>query len=229
MTASWAAGSVSAGRADSLGQVSGTAAGRPAAPAATPVQMQASVLLSAVVLVATLGAQPGHGQRWKLDDGKVVFERGKPEKPRTAPKSASNGHYGMFYSFLDPLLASRRFSWQQSEAICNFHGMTLASLQDDRKHFKVARLMGVLKVDGVWTSGARSQYDFYWGLGEPVSYSRFKGWSRTGAVGRGQPDNAGGDEHCLAVLNNAFGDGITWHDVACDRRMAFVCEPPPDD
>ena len=50
----------------------------------------------------------------------------------------------MFYSFLDPLLASRRFSWEESEAICNYHGMTLASLQDDRKHFKVARLMGVL-------------------------------------------------------------------------------------
>ena len=85
------------------------------------------------------------------------------------------------------------------------------------------------EVDGVWTSGSRSQYDFYWGLGEPVSYSGFKGWSRTGAIGHGQPDNAGGDEHCLAVLNNAFGDGITWHDVACHRRMSFVCEPRADD
>ena len=50
----------------------------------------------------------------------------------------------MFYSFLDPLLASRRFTWEESEVICNYHGMTLASLQDDKKHFKVARLMGVL-------------------------------------------------------------------------------------
>ena len=38
---------------------------------------------------------------------------------------------------------------------------------------------------------------------------------------RRQPDNrekiqsGGEDEACLAVLNNFYGDGIKWHDVAC--------------
>ena len=54
------------------------------------------------------------------------------------------GHRGMFFSFMDPIYASRRYSWYESEMICNFHGMTLASLQDELKHFKVARLMGIL-------------------------------------------------------------------------------------
>ena len=54
--------------------------------------MQALTLVAVVVLVATFSVQQVHGQpRWQLDDGKVVFERDKPEKPRTAPKSASNG------------------------------------------------------------------------------------------------------------------------------------------
>ncbi len=26
------------------------------------------------------------------------------------------------------------------------------------------------------------------------------------------------DEACLAVLNNKYGDGITWHDVSCHHR-----------
>ena len=55
-------------------------------------------------------------------------------------------------------------------------------------------------------------------------------WGRVGQLRQPQPDNAEGHENCLAVLNRFYpGDGITWHDVACDRRMAFVCEPPPDD
>ncbi len=32
------------------------------------------------------------------------------------------------------------------------------------------------------------------------------------------------DEACLAVLNNEYGDGIKWHDVACHRRARIVCE-----
>merc|ERR1719382_956172 len=32
------------------------------------------------------------------------------------------------------------------------------------------------------------------------------------------------DEACLAVLNNKYGDGIKWHDVACHFRSVIVCE-----
>ena len=66
-------------------------------------------------------------------------------------------------------------------------------------------------------------------------------WSPTGETGIPQPDNYEGikegpieaennigitieglqefhDEACLAVLNNKYGDGIKWHDVACHFR-----------
>ncbi|CAB4068933.1 unnamed protein product [Lepeophtheirus salmonis] len=50
-------------------------------------------------------------------------------------------------------------------------------------------------------------------------------WSKTGP----QPDNregitAGRDEACLAVLNNVYNDGITWHDVACHHKKPVICE-----
>jgi hypothetical protein len=73
-------------------------------------------------------------------------------------------------------------------------------------------------------------------------------WSNTGELKRPQPDNFEGesagkldnvsdsvgltvddlqewhDEACLAVLNNHYGDGIKWHDVACHFRARIVCE-----
>ena len=48
----------------------------------------------------------------------------------------------------------------------------------------------------------------------------------------GQPDNAEyllkpsqvTVEACLAVHNNWYDDGISWHDVACYHRKPFLCE-----
>jgi len=72
-------------------------------------------------------------------------------------------------------------------------------------------------------------------------------WSPTGETGIPQPDNHEGikegpiqadnnigitieglqefhDEACLAVMNNKYGEGIKWHDVACHYRSVIVCE-----
>lgn len=72
-------------------------------------------------------------------------------------------------------------------------------------------------------------------------------WSSTGETNIPQPDNYEGikegpitadnnigitieglqefhDEACLAVLNNKYGDGIKWHDVACHFRSVIICE-----
>ncbi len=44
-----------------------------------------------------------------------------------------------------------------------------------------------------------------------------------------QPDNreereGGETESCVAVLNNFYGDGIKWHDVACTHEKPIICE-----
>ncbi len=47
---------------------------------------------------------------------------------------------------------------------------------------------------------------------------------------RVQPDNReqiqdrGDSESCLAVLNNFYGDGVKWHDVACKHEKPIICE-----
>ena len=48
-----------------------------------------------------------------------------------------------------------------------------------------------------------------------------------------QPDNReeiqnGAPENCIAILNNLYGDGIHWHDVACHHKKPFVCEESQD-
>jgi len=50
-------------------------------------------------------------------------------------------------------------------------------------------------------------------------------WSHTGGRRVAQPD---GDGSCMAVMNNAFGDGIKWHDTGCFDKKAFVCEDVRD-
>ena len=34
----------------------------------------------------------------------------------------------------------------------------------------------------------------------------------------------GRDEACLAVLDGLYGDGLTWHDIACHHIKPVVCE-----
>lgn len=76
----------------------------------------------------------------------------------------------------------------------------------------------------IWTSGYRYGYNFVWGNGQPIGYG-YTNWSRTGQLGYPQPDNAEGNEQCVAMLNNFYRDGIVWHDIGCHHKKAFVCEP----
>ena len=41
---------------------------------------------------------------------------------------------------------------------------------------------------------------------------------------RPQPDNREGDEFCLAVLNDFYDDGVTFHDIACHHEKPVICE-----
>lgn len=48
-------------------------------------------------------------------------------------------------------------------------------------------------------------------------------WSENGGIGLPQPDDreykqGGAHEHCLAVLNQFYNDGVNWHDVACHHK-----------
>ena len=43
-------------------------------------------------------------------------------------------------------------------------------------------------------------------------------------AGRRQPDNREGNEFCVGVLNNFYGDGVRFHDISCHHRKPIICE-----
>ena len=61
---------------------------------------------------------------------------------------------------------------------------------------------------------------------------KFNAWSGSGTTGRAQPDgilkqDGFGEQACLAVLDNFFNDGLSWHDTKCNDRRHIVCEDLP--
>merc|ERR1711874_649025 len=73
----------------------------------------------------------------------------------------------------------------------------------------------------IWTAGTKIFGNFTWPTGE-IDYSN---WSATGSGEAAQPDNyEEGGEDCLAVLNNFYGDGVKWHDVACHHTKPVIYE-----
>ena len=79
----------------------------------------------------------------------------------------------------------------------------------------------------VWTSGTRRRRRFRWRtgriIGRPGSYVN---WGNNGALGTPQPDNAFGNEYCLAALKPRGQRRSVWHDVACNNVAHFICERP---
>jgi hypothetical protein len=61
---------------------------------------------------------------------------------------------------------------------------------------------------------------------------QFNGWSSTGPLNKAQPDgilkaDGFGEQACTALLDDFFGDGLTWHDTKCNDRRHIVCEDLP--
>lgn len=80
----------------------------------------------------------------------------------------------------------------------------------------------------VWISGKKDNLSFKWRDGKTVGEC-YENWSRDGSLHIRQPDNAQGNEYCMAMLNNHFdNDGIVWHDVPCHEKKSFVCQPIED-
>jgi len=109
-----------------------------------------------------------------------------------------------------------------SGRLCNFHGCSAPHLQPKHIH------------GWFWSgSGARMGP-----TNQTAPGWRENPWSKTGFLSQfashlvPQPDNAEyllqrtgvTVEACMAVQNNWFNDGVSWHDSACYRTKQFMCE-----
>nr|XP_053643682.1 uncharacterized protein LOC128696461 [Cherax quadricarinatus] len=115
------------------------------------------------------------------------------------------------------------YTWKQAVNYCAAlgNGFQAISIESGREQSFVSRFLLDYNVATCWTSG--SKFSTYWQWLSRIS-SSYTNWSVTGRRGLPQPDNDEGNEQCLAVLNNRYNDGVTWHDSNCLSPRPVICE-----
>nr|XP_021197504.2 uncharacterized protein LOC110381452 [Helicoverpa armigera] len=154
---------------------------------------------------------------------------------------------GYFFSWRDPALRGVEEDWLSARNYCRQRCMDLVSLEtSDENEWVKARIVQD-KQKYIWTSGRLCDFKgcnrpdllpnevngWFWTAElqklAPTTNRQQNDWSEGGGIGKPQPDNrellqGGAAEHCVAILNNFYNDGVHWHDVACHHRKPFVCE-----
>ncbi|XP_046668903.1 uncharacterized protein LOC124359858 isoform X1 [Homalodisca vitripennis] len=157
------------------------------------------------------------------------------------------GNHGYYFSWRDPQTAKQEEDWLGVRNWCRMRCMDAVALQTTQENEWIKRQLVQDKVRYIWTSGRlcdfkgcdrpdlqpKSINGWFWTSTLqkllPSTNRIQNDWSPSGGIGEQQPDNRefkqqGAEENCLAVLNNFYGDGVHWHDVACHHRKPFVCE-----
>jgi hypothetical protein len=159
------------------------------------------------------------------------------------------GHaYWFSWQDNDPSVRNAKWDWFNARNYCRKRCMDLVSFESRQEYDWVKGFING-NVPYFWTSGRLCDFDgcdrpdffpknlngWFWSanqarLSPTNSNSAFHDWSKTGGAQKPQPDNreqiqqGGESESCMAVLNNFYGDGIKWHDVACHHEKPIICE-----
>jgi hypothetical protein len=128
-------------------------------------------------------------------------------------------------------LCDRPMSWADAAAFCQAQGHVLARIDNKAQSKDLYKEAKKLKKDKWWIglSDREKEGEFRWADGTALGFTR---WSK------GQPDNDGCHEDCVALKDGAKGK---WHDTHCAQRRPFICStirsgpaatpasPDPDD
>ncbi|KAG7173478.1 C-type lectin-like 21 [Homarus americanus] len=115
----------------------------------------------------------------------------------------------------------RSYTWYDASHHCQRlgNGFQAVSIEHPNEDNFVAGVLRTYQMRDIWTSGTKlGSYQWYWETGVSTGYTN---WSNTGRLGRSQPDNADGNEQCLAVVNSL---GVGWHDSRCNTLRPVICE-----
>ncbi|XP_026013632.1 ladderlectin-like [Astatotilapia calliptera] len=113
------------------------------------------------------------------------------------------------------LYDNRQMTWAQAQRICQSLNANLASVNsNDEYQFIRAVISSASRESGLtWVGGSDGQQENYW-FWIDGTYFTFTQWCQ------GEPNNAGGNEHCLMV--NSSGSKC-WNDGRCDSQYPFIC------
>lgn len=170
----------------------------------------------------------------------------------SGPKQFNYRGHNYFFTGHVPDLANKRYDWLDARNLCREYCMDAVSIETQEENNLIYRLIQQHDVPYIWTSGRlcdfagcenrtdlipKNIFGWFWSANRekiqatnkiPTGWG-YNPWSKTGHKKKPQPDNAEFDinqtaEACLSVLNNVYGDGIAWHDVACYHEKPTICE-----
>lgn len=107
-------------------------------------------------------------------------------------------------------VVSQAMTWSEADAYCRRNGGTLACVGSQDEYSKVLAVAEASGLHVLWLGGYRDGSAFKWTTGEPFSFSDW---------GPGEPNDEGGTEDCLAMLesNGVWG----WYDVPNDVSATY--------
>lgn len=110
------------------------------------------------------------------------------------------------------LFCSRPRTWDEARAHCQALGMDLALVDAVGENTFFAAQREVLPIEYLWL-GHTDQ-------GQEGDFFGWDGVARATYFAEGQPDNAGGVEHCVHL----FPGSAEWNDLDCGVRIGSICE-----
>ncbi|XP_065345365.1 hepatic lectin-like [Cloeon dipterum] len=146
----------------------------------------------------------------------------KSAQPRTNGRTAS-WHVASKLMPLFPgskyYISKEKMSWHLASTFCKSNGMELASIETEAENNAILDVIGNEKPkESYWISGSDmgSEGTFYW-TGTGMKISGFTYFERR------QPDNFGGNEHCLQFWKPSTPT-LAWNDHQCHLNFRFICE-----
>ena len=143
---------------------------------------------------------------------------------RLVARNARFAWHGMYWSerllnMLGPVytLMNKELSWSGANAACLAKGLQLASVHSASEN---KLLVAAAAGNTVWIGGTHADLEDTWRYSSTGTPLLYKNWHS------GEPNNAGGNEHCLQLAPIWSGK---WNDAPCTQQRKYVCEnaPPP--
>ncbi|XP_043648091.1 C-type lectin 37Da-like [Drosophila teissieri] len=112
----------------------------------------------------------------------------------------------------------RELNWYDAFEACRQMNADLVAFEDLKEQKLVSQyLVGKNIIQNFWTAGtdlAKQDYFVWFSTGQPVA---------TDLWIKGEPNNAGGNEHCVEFQSNV---GLGLNDKPCTVARGYICKAP---